>query len=107
MDEKSVLTEFLGEHPIMLVVDFLLENKLYDYSKKQIIEGTGIGKVTLFKYWPAIEEMGLVKVSRKFGKAKLYMINESNPIVKDLVKLEFDLSRKAAEKYVEKIAIPA
>ena len=70
------------------IVDFLIENKGMDLSKKDIIDGAGISKATLFNYWARIEEQGIVTVTRKFGKTKLYALNSKNPIVKKLLELE-------------------
>ena len=86
--EQSLLIKFLGENPVFKIVDFLIENKGLDMSKKDIIEGTGISKATLFNYWERIEEQGIVAVTRKFGKTKLYTLNSKNPIVKKILELE-------------------
>ena len=86
--EKSLLIKFLGENPVFKIVDFLIENKGIDVSKKEIIEGAGISKATLFNYWQEIEEQQIVIVTRKFGKTKLYTLNSKNLIVKKLLELE-------------------
>lgn len=107
MKDSSVLVEFLGENPVLKVVDFLLENRLFDYSKKQIAEGCGIGRVTLFNHWLKIEKVGLVLVSRQFGKTRLYKLNEKNPVVKKLIELELVLGEKATEEISAKKKILA
>ena len=86
--EKSLLIKFLGENPVFKIIDFLIENKGMDMSKKDIIEGAGISKATLFNYWEQIENQEIVRVNRKFGKTKLYTLNSKNPIVKKLLELE-------------------
>ena len=86
--EKSLLIKFLGENPVFRIVDFLIENKGLDLTKKEIIEGAGISRAALFKYWKQIEEQGIVLVTRKFGKTKLYTLNSTNIIVKKLLELE-------------------
>src|SRR3989338_711203 len=86
--EKSLLLKFLGENPVFKIIDFLIENKGIDLSKKDIIEGAGISRATLFNYWEQIEEQGIAIVTRKFGKTKLYTLNSKNPIVKKLLELE-------------------
>lgn len=95
--EKSLLVRFLGENPIFKIVDFLIENKGTDLSKKDIIEGGGISKATLFNYWPQIEEQQIVIVTRKFGKTKLYTLNSKNPIVRKLLELESTLIARALD----------
>ncbi|MBS3077030.1 helix-turn-helix transcriptional regulator [Candidatus Pacearchaeota archaeon] len=95
--EKSLLIRFLGENPVFKIVDFLIENKGMDMSKKDIIEGAGISKATLFNYWAQIEEQGIVTITRKFGKTRLYTLNSKNPIVKKLLELESLLISRALD----------
>jgi len=103
MENKSLLVKFLGENPVFKIIDFLIENKGMDMSKKQIIEGAGISRASLFNYWEQLEEQEIVQVSRRFGKTKLYTLNSKNPIVKKLLELESILIGKAidAHKIVE------
>ena len=79
------------------IVDFLIENKGMDLSKKDIIDGAGISKATLFNYWEQIEEQENVTVTRKFGKTKLYTLNSKNPIVKKLLGLESLFTSRALD----------
>ena len=99
MKEKSLLIKFLGESPVFKIIDVLLENKGLDLTKKDILEATNISRATLFKVWPQIEEQDIVKVTRKFGKTKLYAINSQNPLVKKLFELERILIGKALDKH--------
>lgn len=95
--EKSLLIKFLGENPVFKILDFLIENKGIDLSKKEIIEGAGISRATLFNHWEQIEEQGIVIVTRKFGKTKLYTLNSKNPLIKKLLELESLLISKALD----------
>ena len=97
--EKSLLIKFLGGNPVFKIVDFLIENKGVDVSKKNIIEGAGISKATLFNYWEQIEQQQIVVITRKFGKTKLYTLNTKNPIVKKLLELESLLIGKALDNH--------
>ena len=96
--ENSLLIKFLGENPVFRIIDFLIENKGIDVTKKEIIDGAGISRAVLFKYWKKIEEQEIVIVTRKFGKTKLYTLNSKNPIVKKLLELESVLIGKALDK---------
>ena len=100
--EVSVLVEYFREHPIVKIIDFLIENKLFDYSKKQITEEAGMSKATLFKYFPKLEEAELVKLSRKFGKTKLYKINTESKVVKRILDLGLVLADEASKKIIAK-----
>jgi hypothetical protein len=94
----------LGDSPVLKIVDYLIENRLLDYSKKDIIEGTEIGRATFFKYWKNLEKFGIVKMTRKFGKTKLYKLNEENKIVKLLIAVDWALTEKSLEE--TKIKVP-
>lgn len=96
--EKSLLIKFLGENPIFKIIDFLIENKGIDLSKKEIIEGAEISRASFFNYWKQIEEQEIAIVTRKFGKTKLYTLNSGNPLVKKLLELESILIGKALDK---------
>ena len=96
--EKSLLIKFLGENPTFKIVDFLIENKGLDLSKKEIIEGAEISRASLFKVWVQLEEQEIVLITRRFGKTKLYTLNSKNPIVKKLLELESILIGRALNK---------
>ena len=99
MAEKSLLIKFLGENPVFRIIDFLIENKDSDVTKKEIIDGAEISRASLFKCWPQIEAQEIVLVTRQFGKTKLYTLNSKNPIVKKLLELESILIGKALDKH--------
>ena len=105
MADKSVLLEYFGEHPMLRILNFLIENKIFDYSKKQMTEEVGLSKVTFLKYFKKLEELGLVSITRKFGKTKLYTLNESNPLTKQFITMDLALSNYAARQIVSKIPI--
>ncbi|MEM3730214.1 MAG: winged helix-turn-helix domain-containing protein [Candidatus Bathyarchaeia archaeon] len=95
---ESILVKTLGDSPKLRIVDFFLDNPLFDFTKKEVIEALGMSKQTFYKYFPELEEFGIVKVSRKIGKAKLYRINVEHPLVKMLREYETKLAREMAEK---------
>ena len=98
--EKSLLVKFLGENPIFKIIDFLIENKGLDVTKKEIIEGAEISRASLFKVWKQLEEQEIVTAKRQFGKTKLYSLNSKNPLVRKLLELESILIGKALTKQI-------
>ncbi len=94
--DSSVLLEYFGDKPIMRITDFLIENKLFDYSKKQIMKETNMSKATLFKYFGKLERADIVKPSRRFGKTTLYKINMESPIVRRIIELGLALASQEA-----------
>jgi transcription initiation factor IIE alpha subunit len=85
---KSILLELFGETPEVRLIDFFMDNPLFDFTKKEIIEELGMNKRTLYRVLPKLEEEGIVVVSRKIGRAKLYRINGNSVTVKYLRGIE-------------------
>jgi len=83
---------------------FFLDNPLFDFTKKEVIEALGMSKQTFYKYFSDIEQYGIVTASRRIGKAKLYKINLKLPLVTMLRKYETKLSLQIEEKEAGKQA---
>lgn len=103
VDHRSLLTKALGESPKLRILDYLLDYKLNDFTKKEIVEALGMSKLTFYKYFKDLVELGLVTPSRKIGRATLYKINLENPIVKMLIDCETKLSLQIAEQEAERL----
>ena len=84
------------------VIDFLLENKGMDFSKLDIAKGAEISRASLFNYWSEIEKHGIIKVTRRFGKTKLYTLNSKNPVTKKIIELEKTLIAEAMNQASKK-----
>lgn len=96
--EKSLLLNLTGEMPLFKIIDFLLENKGMDFSKSDISKGAEISRASLFNYWNEVEKHGIVKVTRSFGKTRLYTLNTKNPITQRIIELEKSLISEAMSK---------
>ncbi|MEM2935896.1 MAG: hypothetical protein QW231_01820 [Candidatus Bathyarchaeia archaeon] len=99
--EETLLIRCLGNSPTLRIVDFFLDNRLFDYSKNEIIHNLNMGRATFFKYWKELEELGVVKVTRKVGKSKLYRLNEENEVIQKLIMLDSVLCKQAMKRAVE------
>jgi len=99
----SLLIKAFGNSPKLRILDYLLDYKLNDFTKKEIIEALGMSKITFYKYFKDLEDLGLVIPSRKIGRATLYKINLENPMVKLLIQYEMQLSLQIAEREAGKM----
>lgn len=95
--ENSLFLDFFGATPQFRVIDFLLENRLGDFTKTEIAKGAGISWASLFNHWDKLEKAKIVKLTRTVGRAKLYQLNESSPLVQKLKAMELALVKQAAE----------
>ncbi|MBU4283697.1 MAG: hypothetical protein KJ968_01195 [Nanoarchaeota archaeon] len=102
MKEKSLLLQLTGEMPLFKIIDFLVENKGMDFDKSNIAEGADISRASLFNYWDELEKHEIVKVTRQFGKTKLYTLNSKSVITKKILELEKALILDTLEKEAQK-----
>ncbi|MFH1423272.1 MAG: hypothetical protein ABIH42_11250, partial [Planctomycetota bacterium] len=58
---------------------------------------------TVLNNWKQLEEYGIIKVTRQFGKTKLYTLDEESKTTKALLRLEMALADHAAPKQKAKI----
>ena len=102
MEEKSLLLKLTGEIPLFKIIDFLVENKGMDFDKSEIAKGADISRASLFNYWDELEKHGIVRVTRQFGKTKLYTLNSKSIITKRILELEKALISESLQKEHEK-----
>jgi|SRR3989338_6004208 len=100
--EETIFRKTLGNSPVIRVLDFLIEGRGLDYSLSDIAENSSIGWTTLHRIWGNLLKMKIVVPTREIGNAKLFKLNEDNPIVKDLVRLHDTLIYGENEKYLSK-----
>lgn len=107
----TVFTEFFGTSPKVRIIDYLLDNPISSYTKKEISEGAKISWASLFNHWEMLERMKVVKEVRKVGRIRLYQLNDSEPLVQHLKKLDFILMKmgadEAEEEYLMKVKAKA
>ncbi len=100
--DPSLFVGFFGNYPYIRVLDFLLENDIFDYSKKDICQNADVSWNTLETFWDQLEEMNIITHTRKVGKAEMYKLNTQNVIVKQLL----ELNKKIMKASIEKIGKP-
>ncbi|MCX9013029.1 MAG: helix-turn-helix domain-containing protein [Candidatus Methanoperedens sp.] len=89
------------------IIDILWENQGTDLTLTDIAKKAGIHYTTLMKALPLLERLGMVKMTRRVGNAKLYRINKDDAMVKRLIKLLNELNARLAERKPVKKEIPA
>ncbi len=112
MHEKTSFRLVFGDSPAVKVLDFLIDNQEFDYSLTDIAKGAEIAWSTLHDCWPELVALGIVKKTRKIGRAELYKLNRGDPLVKRLLELDLFISRQyigmeAGKEEAGKEPIPA
>jgi DNA-binding transcriptional ArsR family regulator len=92
----------MGNTPFIRVISFLLENRIFDYSKTDIAKNAEVGWSTLHGIWKKLEELDIVILTRRVGKSKMYKLNEENPIVRKMIEIDAKISEYYAEKIIQK-----
>lgn len=100
--DTTLLMRYLGDTPNLRIIDFFLDNQS-DYSKKEILEGAGMSKTTLYKVWPNLEKLQVIIPKRKYGNTILYALNKDNVFVKQVISMDSALSKRAMQKSKESI----
>lgn len=109
MEGKSLFVETFGNYPIIRVIDFLIENEIFDYSKKDISKYSGVSWNTLETFFNQLVKKDLVVKTRKVGKSQMYKINLGNPVVKKIMEIDSGLmmeSIKSVEASGIKLKVP-
>ncbi len=99
-DDSSSFVLVMGNTPFVRVIDFLLENRPFDYSKTEIAKNSEVGWSTLHGIWKVLDKTQIVKQTRAVGKSQMYRLNEENPVVRKLIELD----AKITEMYADRIA---
>jgi len=80
----SLLIKAFGHSPKLRIIDIFLTNPYFDFDKEELARELGMSKQTVYKNFKDLEELGIVKVSRKIGRATMYRIDRSHPLVKTI-----------------------
>ena len=96
-ERKSLFIEFFGDYPIIRVLDFLIMNRIFDYTKTEICEESDVSWNTLELFWNKLVKRKIVKLTRNIGRAQLYQLNTENIMVKQLLEFNKKLMRHSIE----------
>ena len=103
MEDKSLFIEFMGDSPMIKVLDYLLTERDLDFCITDMAENAGIGRATLYRLWDDLIKNQIIVHTRDIGKAKLFKLNKENPKIKKLIEISDmlaleDLKKRAGKK---------
>jgi len=95
-ENKSIFLEYLGDTPQLRVLDFLIDNHFFDYPLTGIARDSNVSYNSLVSFFPEWITKGIVLKTRKIGKSKYFKLNLDNSFVKNIIKLDWSLTKKTA-----------
>ena len=104
MKEKSIFLEYVGNSPRMKIIQYLIEGRDFDYTLTDMLNAQ-VSWGTLNEIVPNLAELGIIKITRKIGKATLYKINPQNIAAKQFITLYDELIIKELNKQKNKMKI--
>ena len=102
MEHKSSFRLVFWDSPIVKVIDFFIDNREFDYSLTDIAKNSDIGWSTLHGFWKELVTLGIVTRTRRIGRAELYKLNINSPLVKKLIDLDMDISKKMMQEEINR-----
>ena len=107
MKTKTIFVEYFGDSPTTRVLDFFIENDLYDYSKSDIFKETGVARTTLQDVIQTLIKKKIIMATRRVGMAEMYKLNRDNPIVEQMVNFAINIvvSSVKSETLTAKVAM--
>ena len=89
---NSPFLKTLGDTPRLRVLDFLIDNKLFDYNITEIARESRVSYNSIILFFEDFIRQGIVVKTRKQGKSDLYKLNTDNLFVRHLIQLDVELA---------------
>jgi|SRR3989344_7353403 len=93
-ENKSLFLGQFGDTPKLRVIDFLIDNHFFDFPMTEIARGANVSYNSLKLFFSDLIENGILIKTRKIGKSDYYKLNTNNLFIKNLIKLDWILTKK-------------
>ncbi len=101
LEPSTILVDVFGNSPETRLLDFFLDHPINDHMQSELAERTGMNKRTIKRVTELMLDNELITITRRIGKAILYRLNHESEIVKDIRRLESNISNLQAPKASE------
>ena len=102
LEKQSIFSGYLGNSPLIRILNFLILGKDFDYSMTDIANGSHVGWTSFTRAWKELEKRKVITNTRNIGRAKLYKLNTQDPTVEKLVKLHWEVIKTETDKMLSK-----
>lgn len=95
-ENKSLFLEQFGDTPQLRVMDFFIDNHFFDYPITEIARESNVSYNSLKLFLPNFIKSGIVVKTRKIGKSDYFKLNLENQFIKNIIKLDWILTKRNA-----------
>ena len=95
--EKTLFLEQFGDTPQIRVIDFMIGNHFFDFPLTEIARGSNVSYNSLKSFIDRFLKTGFLIKTRKVRKSDYYQLNLENDFVKNLMKLDWMLTKSYAQ----------
>ena len=92
-----------GDTPQLRVLDFLIGNHFFDYPMTEIARESNVSYNSLKSFFPVFVGSGIVSKTRRIGKSDYFKFNMENEFVRNLIKLDWSLTKRNISPELEEV----
>jgi hypothetical protein len=104
-ENKSIFLEYFGDTPKLRVLDFLIDNHFFDYPLTEIARESNVSYNSLVSFFSNWTKLGIVVKTRKVGKSDYFKLNLENNFVKNIIKLDWSMSKDSILNNEEELTL--
>ncbi len=93
-ENKSLFLEQFGDTPRLRVLDFLIDNHMFDFPMTEIARGANVSYNSLKLFFPKLIKSEIIYKTRRIGKSDYFKLNMNNLFIKNLIKLDWILTKR-------------
>src|SRR3989338_9257308 len=95
-ENKSIFLDYLGDTPELRVLDFFIDNHFFDFPLTEIARESQVSYNSLVSFFQKWVKKKIVIKTRRMGKSDYYKLNMNNSFVRNVIKLDWSLTKKEA-----------
>lgn len=99
-ENKSLFLQYFGDTPKLRVMDFLIDNQMFDFPVTEIARGSNVSYNSLMDFFKDLLEKEIIIKTRRIGKSNYYKLNLKNNFASNLVKLDWAIATREMEKEI-------
>lgn len=93
-ENKSFFLMQFGDTPQLRILDFLIANHFFDFPMTEIARKSNVSYNSIVVFFQNFLDSEIVVKTRKVGKSDYYKLNLENSFVKNLIKLDWSLTKR-------------